>query len=81
VDSITNDFGDVLLWSFWIFIVIGAVTIWVLAFIDVFADREVSGWAKACWVVILIVVPWLGALTYLVVRDVSKRRLARSLDA
>ena len=71
MDSITNDFGDVLLWTFWIFIWITALTVWFRCIIDMFGDRTLSGWAKAGWAVLLIFVPWLGALIYLIVRSKS----------
>jgi Phospholipase_D-nuclease N-terminal/Short C-terminal domain len=34
--------------------------------IDLFRRRDVSGWAKAAWVVFVIVLPFLGVLTYLI---------------
>jgi hypothetical protein len=71
MDNITNDFGDVLLWSFWFFIWIAAFFIWFRCVFDMFSDRSLSGWAKAGWAIFLIFVPWLGALIYLIVRGRS----------
>jgi len=34
---------------------------------DLFRRRDISGWAKAGWAVFMIVLPWVGALTYIVV--------------
>ena len=34
--------------------------------IDVFRRRDISGWAKAAWVIFVIVVPFLGVLVYLI---------------
>jgi hypothetical protein len=35
---------------------------------DLFRDRSLSGLAKAGWVLLLFVLPWLGALIYLLAR-------------
>jgi hypothetical protein len=71
MDSITNDFWELLLWSFWIFIWISAVMVWFRCVFDLFGDPTLSGWAKAGWAILLILLPWLGALIYLIVRGRS----------
>lgn len=35
---------------------------------DLFRDPDVSGFAKAAWIIALIFVPILGSITYLVIR-------------
>jgi hypothetical protein len=45
----------------WIWLVISVV-------VDLFRSRDLSGWAKAFWVVFIILVPWLGVLIYLIAR-------------
>ena len=52
-----NSFGEVLLWSFWIFIWIAAIMIWFRCVFDMFSDRTLSGWGKAGWAIVLIFVP------------------------
>ena len=44
---------------------------------DLFRDRSLGGGAKAVWVLVLMVFPWLGALIYLIVRGrgMSERAL------
>ena len=78
MDNITTNFWDVLLWSFWFFIWIAAIMVWVRCIFDLFRDKELSGWAKAGWAVLLIFVPWLGALIYLIVRgrSMGERQMA-----
>ena len=71
MNNITNDFGDVLLWTFWIFIWISAIFVWFRCIFDMFGDRTLSGWGKAGWAVLLIFVPWVGALIYLIARGHS----------
>ena len=46
-------------WVVWIWIMIVILT-------DVFRRRDIGGWHKALWVVFLIIVPFLGALVYLI---------------
>jgi hypothetical protein len=58
----------VLLWSFWFFIWIAAIMVWFRCIFDLFRDRDLSGWGKAGWAVLLIFVPWVGALIYIIVR-------------
>ncbi len=71
MDNITNDFGDVLLWSFWFFIWIAALMIWFRCLFDLFGDKTLGGGAKALWAIFMIFIPWVGALVYLIVRGRS----------
>jgi hypothetical protein len=82
MDNITTDFGDVLLWSFWFFIWIAALFVWFRCLFDLFGDRSLSGWGKAGWCVLLIFVPWLGALIYLIARgrSMTERQMAAAAD-
>ncbi len=78
MDNITNDFGDVLLWTLWFFIWIAALMVWFRCLFDLFGDRSLSGWAKAGWAILLVVLPWLGALIYLIARgrSMTERQMA-----
>ena len=46
-------------WVAWIWMMITILT-------DVFRRDDIGGWAKAAWTVFLIVVPFVGALVYLI---------------
>src|SRR6188768_721816 len=78
MDAISTDFGDVLLWSFWFFIWVAAIMVWFRCLFDLFGDSSLSGWGKAGWAVLLIFVPWLGALIYLIARgrSMTERQMA-----
>jgi len=82
MDNITSDFGDVLLWSFWFFIWIAALMVWFRCLFDMFGDHTLSGWAKAGWAVLLIFVPWVGALIYLIARgrSMTERQMSRAAE-
>ena len=54
-----------MLWVGFVIIVILSV-IW--AFIDNFRRRDHSGWAKAGWALLILVIPLFGTLIYLVAR-------------
>jgi hypothetical protein len=56
-----------ILWTMIIFFC-WVVWIWMMVVIltDVFRRRDISGWLKAAWTVFLIVLPFLGALVYVI---------------
>ena len=56
-----------ILWSMIIFFT-WVVWIWMMIIIlsDVFRRRDLSGWGKAAWTIFLIILPFLGALVYLI---------------
>ncbi len=61
-------FGDVL-WSmlvlfFWIM----AIWVFIAIFGDIFRRNDLSGWAKAGWILLIFVIPFLGALIYVIAR-------------
>ena len=81
MDSITNDFGEVLLWSFWFFIWVAAIMVWLRCLFDMFGDHTLSGWGKAGWAILLIFLPWLGALIYLIARGRSMSERQNEMPA
>jgi ABC-type transport system involved in multi-copper enzyme maturation permease subunit len=66
-------FGELLLFALEIFFFV--VWIWILITIlsDLFRDHELSGWAKAAWVLFLFIIPFITALIYLIVRGEGMR--------
>ena len=82
MDAMTNSFGEVLLWSFWFFIWIAALMVWFRCLFDMFGDHTLSGWAKAGWAVLLIFVPWVGALIYLIARgrSMTERQMNKAAE-
>ncbi|OJV81546.1 MAG: hypothetical protein BGO37_06315 [Cellulomonas sp. 73-92] len=48
---------------------------------DLFRDRQLSGGGKALWLLLLLVLPWLGALIYLVARGRGMTQRAQATFA
>ncbi len=52
------------LWIVWIWI-------FVMVIFDIFRSHDLSGWAKALWVLFVAIIPVIGVLVYLIVRGGS----------
>jgi Short C-terminal domain/Phospholipase_D-nuclease N-terminal len=74
---------------FWTIVVFFVWLAWLLILFrvlgDIFRRQDASGWAKAGWVVFVIVLPFLGVLIYLIAngeemgkREVEQSRAARA---
>jgi Phospholipase_D-nuclease N-terminal len=47
---------------------LAALSLFICLFIDVFQRHDISGWAKAGWILLLFVLPLFGSLIYVVSR-------------
>ena len=74
-------FGDALAVVFEIFLFVIWIWIYFTIFSDLFRDHELSGWAKAAWVLFVFVIPFLGALIYLIARHGGMRDRALKAQA
>ena len=54
----------IIIFFFWLSVFFAVI--W--AFIDNFRRRDHSGWAKAGWALVIIILPLLGTLIYLIAR-------------
>ena len=54
----------------WDVLVIFAFVIWfwllIVVFGDIFRRRDISGWGKAGWIILVIILPYLGVFIYLI---------------
>ena len=57
-----NVLWDILIIFAWILFIWVAIVV----FTDIFRRRDISGWAKAAWVVLIVILPWIGVLAYLI---------------
>jgi hypothetical protein len=63
-------FGDgQVFWSFLVFF-FWIIWIWlaITVFVDIFRSRDLSGVGKMVWVLLVVLVPYLGVFAYLLVR-------------
>jgi hypothetical protein len=70
-------FGQVM-WTMFVFFA-WVLFFWLLftVFADLFSRHDISGWGKAAWTVLVIVLPFLGILIYLIAegKAMGERRM------
>ena len=64
VVAVNTFWGAFLLLLIWVPLVL----LWFATIFDVFRRDDLSGWGKVAWVLAIILIPWFGALVYLIVR-------------
>ena len=52
------------LWIAWLFLLFRII-------FDIFRSKDLGGWGKAGWMILVFILPWLGALIYLIARGGS----------
>ena len=55
------------LWIGWLFILFHVV-------FDIFRSRDIGGWGKAAWLLLVVIVPLLGVLIYVLARGDSMQQ-------
>ena len=78
--AVNTFWGAFLLLLIWVPLVL----LWFATIFDLFRRDDLSGWKKVAWVLGIILIPWFGALVYLIVRPLGRdarrapgRRLGR----
>ncbi|WP_172123266.1 MULTISPECIES: PLDc N-terminal domain-containing protein [unclassified Devosia] len=75
----SSDFWEFLWLILWSFFLISYLMVLFQIIADIFRDRDLSGFAKAVWIIALLIFPVLTALVYLVVRG-SGMTIRRNQD-
>ena len=67
---LASDFGTGQVFLELLYFFLFVIWIWLLivVFSDIFRSQDLSGWAKALWVIFVIIVPYLGVFVYLIAR-------------
>jgi Short C-terminal domain/Phospholipase_D-nuclease N-terminal len=64
-------------WSMlWFFLFFMWIWLLISLFGDIFRSQDLSGWGKAGWIFFMVLVPWLGALVYVIARGKSMQERA-----
>ena len=72
-----DSLGDVFVSMFWFMLLFAWIWMIIAILSDIFRDTTMSGWGKAAWTFFLILLPWLGALAYLIARGGSMNERAK----
>ena len=67
---LASDFGtgQVFLSMLWFFLFFIWIWILITVFADIFRSHDMGGFAKAIWVLFVIILPYLGVFVYLIAR-------------
>lgn len=65
----------IFLWVMWLLLLFRII-------VDIFRDHEMNGWAKAAWLLFVLIIPFLGVLVYVIVRgrDMGKREVQQARE-
>ncbi len=66
-----------LIW-FWFLIII--FWLFIRIFADIFHREDISGWAKAGWIVLIVLLPFLGILIYVIARPKMTEQDQREME-
>ena len=60
--------GQVFLTMLWFFLFVIWIWLLITVFIDIFRSHDLGGFAKALWVIFVVIAPYLGVFVYLIAR-------------
>jgi hypothetical protein len=75
-------FGELILTLVVVYFLLAFLMILLAAIGDIYRDRELSGWGKAAWLIVLVLFPFVGLLLYLISRgpQMAERAWERPVD-
>jgi energy-coupling factor transporter transmembrane protein EcfT len=55
---------------FWTLLIFFAFVVWIwilfIVFADIFRRRDISGWIKVLWIILIVLLPYFGVFVYLI---------------
>jgi hypothetical protein len=62
---------DLFLTMLWFFLFVIWITAVIMVIFDIFRSRDLSGWAKAGWFILVLILPLIGVIAYLLARGAN----------
>jgi ABC-type multidrug transport system fused ATPase/permease subunit len=62
---------DLFLTILWFFVLVIWITTVILVIVDIFRSRDLSGWGKAGWFILVLLLPIIGVIAYLIARGTN----------
>ncbi len=77
------------LFTFWeatwsivmLFFFVMVIWVFIRVFADIFRRHDINGWAKTGWILLIFLVPFIGALIYIIARPEEKEKEAKPKQA
>lgn len=63
-----NNLGDILLSMIYFYFIFMVIWIFIQVFADIFRRNDLSGGMKVVWIAVIFIVPFLGAMAYILMR-------------
>jgi ABC-type multidrug transport system fused ATPase/permease subunit len=78
-----SNFWDIIWDIFYIFLFVAYLMVLFRIWIDLFSDSSLGGVSKAIWIIVLIFMPFFGALIYVIARGrgMAERQMSRIAQA
>ena len=73
-------FWEVVWWMIMVFFFTMAIWVFISVFADIFRRNDLNGWAKAGWIILIFILPFIGALAYLIFRPKMTEQDRQMLD-
>ncbi|WAP50760.1 hypothetical protein OL239_12150 [Arthrobacter sp. ATA002] len=81
--SFWENFWDIVWWAFSAMVFFAYLFTLFAVIGDLFRDQSLSGWAKAIWIIFMVIFPFLTVLVYIIARGkgMNERAMERSRAA
>lgn len=71
-----NSFADLFWYMIEFYILFMVIWIFIRVFADIFRRTDMTGGMKALWIVCIFIIPFFGALVYIITRPKSEPEMA-----